>query len=387
MSSILATSPSSTRHFDASIATALGDVNAAIIVQQLHYWMKKKDVGVIVNGIKYVYNTFYQWVKEQFSWLSVWQFRKAMSLLRSLGIVKVIRYKSKQWNQTNYYTLDSDRLNEYLKSQSSQSIEISEMWKYTDQDENNQHLEMRDSNISYNETKNTSLDITTKQNQIDRVAYPLGNRQFKQVKQEFDIAAASEKLNLNQEGNQQRVESPRQDLTASVAQNNEESELNKQNLDENKTVPQVDYIVNERWRELIPLLDSTGIPVNKTVVNLLKMYTAEQVKGAIAIMKSRRRDQYIPNPSGYFVAALKQGWATGQVVENSESLTEVDTAAIFRHWYDLARELGYCSGQEIKEGEQWVLLSGSWEKWEDAVGRGYSLDYLKKIMKRNKNGQ
>ncbi|MGL5077720.1 MAG: hypothetical protein ACRDBG_18100 [Waterburya sp.] len=109
----------------------------------------------------------------------------------------------------------------------------------------------------------------------------------------------------------------------------------------------------------------------------------EQVKSAIAIFRSRKRDQHIPNPSGYFVAALKEGWASKQVVENFLSTGEIDTAAVFRHWYDLARELGYCSSQEIRDGEQWVCISGTWEKWADAVARGYSLEYLKKIMKRN----
>jgi len=52
----------------------------------------------------------------------------------------------------------------------------------------------------------------------------------------------------------------------------------------------------------------------------------------------------------------------------------VDKGAVFRHWYDLGRELGYCSGQEVRNGEQWVILSGSWERWEDAMKRGYSLD-------------
>ena len=28
-----------------------------------------------------------------------------------------------------------------------------------------------------------------------------------------------------------------------------------------------------------------------------------------------------------------------------------NTVAVFRHWYDLARELGYCSRQEIRERE------------------------------------
>lgn len=107
----------------------------------------------------------------------------------------------------------------------------------------------------------------------------------------------------------------------------------------------------------------------------------EKVEKAIAIVKARKREKHIPNPSGYFVAALKGDWGSINVVNNSE--VEVDKGAVFRHWYDLARELGYCSGQEVREGEQWVILSGSWEKWEGAVKRGYSLEYLQKTMKGN----
>ena len=161
--SILSTSPVNTRHFDMEIAEALGDINAAVIVQQLNYWMNKEGVGVIIDGIKYVYNSFPNWVQSQFRWLSVWQFRKAMNLLRSLSIVKVKRYKAKQWNQTNYYSLDYDRLAEYLKSQKAESIEISEMCVTTDRDVRNPQVEVRDSELSYKETKNTVKKEAAKQ--------------------------------------------------------------------------------------------------------------------------------------------------------------------------------------------------------------------------------
>jgi hypothetical protein len=359
------------------IAAALGDLNAAIIIQQLHYWMNKKEVGVIIEGVKYVYNTFVDWVNEQFQCLSVWQFRKAMSLLRSLGIVKVVRYKARQWNQTNYYTLDGDRLVEYLKSQSSESIEISEMWGNTDQGKRIQHLEVRDTDISLNEPKSTTRDLAAKQS----VAAPRESgatpRLFK------TLGNAHQETALKEEEIQKRVKSTGESLTAGNGQNKVNSEQINQNTDEDKKVAQVDYIVNKDWSKQLEELDSTGIPINKTVVNLLKMYTPEQIRGAIALVKSRKREQHIPNPSGYFVAALKQDWASKQIVESSSHEGEIDTAAVFRHWYDLARELGYCSSQEVREGEQWVCISGAWEKWADAVKRGYSLEYLKKIMKRN----
>jgi hypothetical protein len=331
--------------------------------------MQKKEVGVIIEGVKYIYNTFVDWVNEQFSWLSVWQFRKAMSLLRSLGIVKVVRYKARQWNQTNYYTLDSDRLMEWAKAE---SIEISEMWGNTPQDEKYQHLEMRDSDSSYIEPKITTREVTAEQVERD-----LCHQQSKQS------AAAPTKTSLREEEIPKRIKSPSQKLTVSGGQKNIKSEQVESNTSGDKTNGRIDYIVNKDWSKQLEELDSTGIPTNKTVINLLKMYTPEQIRGAIALVKARKREQHIPNPSGYFVAALKQDWGGKQIVENFLSGQELDTAAVFRHWYDLARELGYCNSQEIRDGEQWVCLSGTWEKWADAVKRGYGLDYLKKIMKRN----
>lgn len=55
--SILATSSTSTRHFDMNIAEALGSMEAAVILQQLHYWTGKERMGVMVNDSKFIYNT------------------------------------------------------------------------------------------------------------------------------------------------------------------------------------------------------------------------------------------------------------------------------------------------------------------------------------------
>lgn len=120
--SILATSPTSNRHFDIGIAEALGDVDAAIILQQLDYWMQKEGVGVILDGIKYIYNTYRDWTRQQFRWLSERQFRNSMSLLRTHSIVEVIKHKSKKWNQTNYYSLNYGRLAEFLEKETGESI-------------------------------------------------------------------------------------------------------------------------------------------------------------------------------------------------------------------------------------------------------------------------
>ena len=45
--SVLSISSQDNRLFSAEIASQLGDINAAVIIQQLHYWMGKEGVGTI----------------------------------------------------------------------------------------------------------------------------------------------------------------------------------------------------------------------------------------------------------------------------------------------------------------------------------------------------
>ena len=127
--SILCTSPTALRILDMNVTNALGSMEAGLILQQLHYWMQKKGVGVVVDNAKYIYNTFESWVKNQFTFLTVWKFRQGMNVLRSLEIVEVVRYRAKEWNQTNYYNLNYARLREWAEAQ---SIEISEMVRFVD---------------------------------------------------------------------------------------------------------------------------------------------------------------------------------------------------------------------------------------------------------------
>ncbi len=85
--------------------------------------------------------------------------------------------------------------------------------------------------------------------------------------------------------------------------------------------------------------------------------------------------------------ALKEDWAgqkQAQVI-NDDSQAPEDQAALFRYWFDLAKELGYCSKSEEREGDQWVCISGVWEKFTDASERGYNLEYLRKVKKRTTN--
>ena len=248
--SILSTSPTATRHFDMNIAAALGDINAAVIVQQLDYWMRKEGVGIVIEGVKYVYNTFVDWVNSQFKWLTVWKFRKAMSLLRSLSIVKVIRYKSKEWNQTNYYSLDRDRLREFLEEKMAETVETVEMCYTSPQDREYQTLESEKTSRSIYRNKKYTQKSTTEQESDNFVS-----------KTPSSAAATSEKAKYGKK--KPKGSNPHSErLTASIGENKSQSEQNKNNPNGSERVPEVDCIVN---KELIALLDSTGVPINRTI--------------------------------------------------------------------------------------------------------------------------
>jgi len=272
--SILSTSPTATRLFDMNIAVALGDMNSAVILQQLDFWMKKEGVGVIVGGTKYIYNTYKDWTSQQFRWLSERQFRNAMDILRSLEIVEVIRHKSKQWNQTNYYSLNYDRLEEFLAKEKLESTETVELTVKAAQDDKSSHIEMTNSDSSIYRTKRNTKEKTTKQ-ESDR-----------HNNKSESIAAASPKKGFKRE-KKPKQSNPRTDqLTAVPSQIEGESENKELHPNKEKEVAQVDVLVNSKWRSLIPELDKAGIPINKTLKDLLKLYPAEQVESAIVTVHS-----------------------------------------------------------------------------------------------------
>ena len=363
MNSILSLSPTDNRCFSAEIASALEDINGAVIIQQLHYWMGKENVGVIVDGIKYIYNSFPAWVQNQFKWLTSWQFRKSMTRLRNLGIVKVIRYKARQWNQTNYYTLDYDVLFNYLKERSPESTEISELCVPTDRDEEFPTLEVRDTDISYIDTENTSLKETAEQ------------------------AAAEHKNSFLRGSNGQEDKSSYQRELNPLKDDLKVKSTSKERVDgeDNKTPTYVEEkinkarekINNKNWRSHKEELDQLGLQLNSTVLKVIKEYSSDSVERAIEFLKLRKRDNYIENPAGYFVQALKENW--------SKESSTVDEQDKFRYWYSLAKELGHVTGSEIRDGSQWICFTGTWSRYQNVVERGHTVDYLKTVINRYRN--
>ena len=355
--------------------------NEARFLQQLHYWSYSK-YGVVIDGIRWIYKSAREWLSEALIGLTEWKLRIAIASLVEKNLIRKEKlyvkhheqeYQAPWWNpknQTYYYSVNYEELQKLIKKAESTgnvrfvestelSVEVSKETKVCE--------------LSQNRSKITNKRIpTTKQSQSQAVN-----------SESEPFAAAGLKKPFKEGKESHHSSNPHSErLTAPNSQKRQESGVKQSNIGGEKNIARVDCIVNKNYKDLLPLLDGAGVPRNKTIEDLLKLYPSEKVEDAIAILKERKRDQYIPNPSGYFVAALKGDWGSVNVVDNSES-EEIDQGALFRHWYDLARQLGYCSGQKVRAGEQWICLSGSWERWDSAVKRDYSLDYLKKIIKRN----
>lgn len=91
-----------------SLAVAIG-LNEAIVVQQVHYWLGKKDVGVVKNGHKWVYNTVSEW-QEQFPFWSADTVRRTLASLKKGGLLIGACLSENAFDKTMYYRIDYDVL-------------------------------------------------------------------------------------------------------------------------------------------------------------------------------------------------------------------------------------------------------------------------------------
>ncbi|NBD14724.1 MAG: hypothetical protein GVY04_00850 [Cyanobacteria bacterium] len=120
----------SLRVLDANIASIFG-VNAAILINRLRYWIKH-GYGVEYQGRRYIYNTYRQWVKHEFPWMTARQFQKIVYWLRDLEVLLIEQLRSQQYNQMNFYSLNEEKLQEYLVNSNSPGGELEDTKRGTD---------------------------------------------------------------------------------------------------------------------------------------------------------------------------------------------------------------------------------------------------------------
>ena len=80
----------------------------AQFINQLHYWLQKKNVGIIHDNKKWIYNTAEEWAKQLR--VSTRTIERHISTFLKLGVIKVEKLSSHKSNRTNFLTLNYEIL-------------------------------------------------------------------------------------------------------------------------------------------------------------------------------------------------------------------------------------------------------------------------------------
>lgn len=93
------------------LAEALGSLDEAVILQQLHYWLQRSSNKR--DGRTWVYNSMATWLK-QFPWVkSRTTLTRHFDKLKKLGLVLTANYNRAGFDKTIWYSIDYDKLNEF----------------------------------------------------------------------------------------------------------------------------------------------------------------------------------------------------------------------------------------------------------------------------------
>lgn len=103
---------------DKKLAKIIG-LNQAMVLQQVHYWLElnKKNKINFHEGKHWTYNTINEW-QEEFPFWSKETVKRAFNKLRDLGIIQVGNFNIYKMDRTLWYTIDYDKLNKYIRSNS-----------------------------------------------------------------------------------------------------------------------------------------------------------------------------------------------------------------------------------------------------------------------------
>ncbi len=94
-----------------TLATLIG-LNEAIVLQQVHYWLKTKenDQQNYIDGHYWVYNTYKQWQK-QFPFWHLNTIQRTFTSLEKKGLLISANYNKAGFDKTKWYTINYPALN------------------------------------------------------------------------------------------------------------------------------------------------------------------------------------------------------------------------------------------------------------------------------------
>ena len=90
------------------LATAIG-LNEAIILQQLHFLLQNSKNGVVVDGERFIYNTYPKW-HEHFEFWSEATVKRTFLNLEQKGLITSIQPNKRKHDHTKFYRVEYDAL-------------------------------------------------------------------------------------------------------------------------------------------------------------------------------------------------------------------------------------------------------------------------------------
>lgn len=142
---------------------AIVGLNEAIVLQQIHYWVKKKGGGIEYQGVRWVFNSLERW-QEQFPFWSQDTVKRALAALKAKGLVRVEKLSDVGRDRTNYYTIDYKQvalLEEGILPRCSSANCTNASGQVAPMDQGNLHSSIGANCTDANKTK-TTQETTTK---------------------------------------------------------------------------------------------------------------------------------------------------------------------------------------------------------------------------------
>lgn len=106
------------------LALVLCDLNEAIILNQLNYWLEinKKADKNFIDGKYWVYNSYAEWRENDFPYWSEKTIQRTFTRLENKGIVISANYNKMCIDKTKWYSIDFEVLEEMIKAYDSNKI-------------------------------------------------------------------------------------------------------------------------------------------------------------------------------------------------------------------------------------------------------------------------
>ena len=153
-----------------SLAKALGSLDEAVIIQQLHYWLQRTN-NVQTDGNKWIYNSMNKWL-EQFPWIgSRSKLARCFDDLEEKGLIVTGNFNKAKFDKTKWYRIDYNAFSDFEQRLiQNESTNDSKRDNGVSQDESTSDPK-RDNGMTQNEATYTNrLPETTTENTQETTA-------------------------------------------------------------------------------------------------------------------------------------------------------------------------------------------------------------------------